>query len=148
MAGWGLAPDRPVVGLNTGAGLRWEHKKWTEDGFVELIALLRAHGRGAGAPHVLLLGGPGEADRNRRILERAGSAAVDAGTGHTLREFIAVVDLCDVVVTGDTMALHVAAALGKKVVALFGPTSAAEIELYGKGRKIVSGAPCAGCYRT
>lgn len=148
MAGWGLAEGRPVVGLNTGAGRRWEHKKWTEDGFVELIALLRGRGSAGGpAPHLLLLGGAEEAARNRRILERAPGGAVDAGTGHTLREFIAVVDLCDVVVTGDTMALHVAAALGKKVVALFGPTSAAEIELYGKGRKIVSDAPCAGCYR-
>jgi heptosyltransferase-2 len=33
------------------------------------------------------------------------------------------------------------------VVALFGPTSAAEIELYGRGEKIVpEGLPCLGCY--
>lgn len=147
-ASWGVAPGDTVVGLNTGAGRRWEHKKWTEEGFVELIRLIRSSGRGGKPPVVLLLGGPEERDRNRRILEKSSGGAVDSGTGHSLREFIAVVDVCDLVVTGDTMALHIAAALGKKVVALFGPTSASEIELYGRGAKIVSDAPCAGCYRT
>ena len=58
-----------------------------------------------------------------------------------------MVGLCGVVVTGDTMALHVAAGLGKRVVALFGPTSAAEIDLYGRGTKIVTALDCACCYR-
>jgi heptosyltransferase-2 len=146
-ASWGIAPGDPVIGLNTGAGPRWEHKKWTEEGFAELVRLIRSGGGGAKTPVVLLLGGPEEGDRNRRILERSPGGAIDSGTGHSLREFIAIVDICDLVVTGDTMALHIAAALGKKVVALFGPTSASEIELYGRGVKIVSDAPCAGCYR-
>lgn len=147
-ASWGIVPGAPVVGFNTGAGGRWEHKKWTEEGYVELIRLLSgAKTGGVPAPIVLLLGGPEEKERNRRIAELAGGAATDTGTDHSLREFFAIVDLCDVVVTGDTMALHVAAALGKKVVALFGPTSAAEIDLYGRGVKIVSDAACAGCYR-
>lgn len=147
-AGWGLRPGRPVVGMNTGAGSRWEHKKWTEDGYVELARLLHSGVSRDEAPQVLLLGGPDEGERNRRIAERAGGFVLDAGTGHPLRAFIAIVELCDVLVTGDTMALHIAAALGKRIVALFGPTSAAEIDLYGRGIKIVSDAPCAGCYRT
>jgi ADP-heptose:LPS heptosyltransferase len=145
----GFTPGTPVIGLNTGAGRRWEHKKWTEEGFVELIRLLRPSRRNADSPPwILLLGGPEEKDRNRRIAKEAGSKVLDAGTGNDLREFFSLVNLCDLVVTGDTMALHVAVSLGKKVVALFGPTSAAEIELYGRGRKISSDAPCSGCYRT
>ena len=145
----GLVRDRQVIGLNTGAGKRWGRKKWTEEGFVELVRLLRSSPKaGANPPQILLLGGPEEEDRNRRIVDRVGEHVFDAGTGHELREFFSLVDLCDLLVTGDTMALHVAVALGKKVVALFGPTSAAEIELYGRGRKITSDAPCVGCYRT
>jgi len=145
----GLVPGKRVIGLNTGAGKRWEHKKWTEEGFVELIRLLRSSPEtGASPPQILLLGGPEEGDRNRRLANRVGEYVVDAGTGHGLREFFSLVDLCDLLVTGDTMALHVAVALGKKVVAFFGPTSAAEIELYGRGRKFSSAAPCVGCYRT
>ncbi len=50
-------------------------------------------------------------------------------------------------VTGDTTALHLAIGLKKKVVALFGPTCAQEIELYGRGEKILSPVSCAPCYR-
>ena len=50
-------------------------------------------------------------------------------------------------VTGDTLGMHVATALGKKIVALFGPTSSAEIELYGQGVKIVpQSMSCLCCY--
>ena len=51
------------------------------------------------------------------------------------------------VVSGDTLSLHIAIALKKKVVALFGPTCAQEIELYGRGIKIVSSKGCTPCYK-
>jgi len=52
-----------------------------------------------------------------------------------------------VVVTGDTLAMHLAVALGKKAVVLFGPTSHTEIELYNRGEKIYSDMDCLVCYR-
>jgi len=51
------------------------------------------------------------------------------------------------VVTADTLALHIATALEKKIVALFGPTSRSEIELYGRGIKLSSPAGCKCFYR-
>jgi len=51
------------------------------------------------------------------------------------------------VVTGDTTALHLAIGLKKRVLALFGPTCAQEIELYGRGEKIISPLSCVPCYR-
>ena len=56
-------------------------------------------------------------------------------------------NLSDLIVTGDTMALHAALALGKKVVGLFGPTSAAEIEMYGRGIKLTGTVDCLCCYQ-
>lgn len=148
-AGWGLSPDRPVVGLNTGCGARWPHKKWTEEGYVALVEMLRRSDlRPAPLPDILLIGGPDERERNARIAARCGASVIDAGCHHTLRRFSALVNLCDVVVTGDTFALHAAAALEKHVVAIFGPTSAAEIDLYGRGVKLFSDAPCVGGYRS
>nr|HPM25103.1 glycosyltransferase family 9 protein [Phycisphaerae bacterium] len=49
-------------------------------------------------------------------------------------------------VTGDTMAMHVAIAGDVPTVALFGPTAAQEIDLYGRGEKVVTGLSCAPCY--
>jgi ADP-heptose:LPS heptosyltransferase len=132
-----------VVGLNTGAGAVFANKAWTEEGFLELIRKLKKETR----TKILLLGGPAERERNRRILKKAKAAAIDTGCDNTLGQFAALIQLCDVVVTGDTTALHLAIGLKKNVIALFGPTCAQEIELYGRGEKIVSPVSCAPCYR-
>jgi ADP-heptose:LPS heptosyltransferase len=44
----------------------------------------------------------------------------------SFRETIALVDLCEFCVTGDTALMHAASALGKRVYALFGPTNPVE----------------------
>ncbi len=132
----------PIVGVNTGAGGRWRHKKWRVDGFIELVDMLLEETD----VNVILLGGPGEAERNARIKSHFGSRVADA-CQEKLRYFIREVDLCDVVVTGDTLALHVALGLGKRVVALFGPTSPWEADIYGLGQKIVPAVECICCYK-
>lgn len=136
-----LHPDRATIGLNTGAGKRWAMKKWRVEGYLELIERL---GR-AGDVNLLLLGGPEERERNQEILRRSRVPLVDAGCDHPVRQFAALITLCDVVVTGDTIGVHLATALKKKAVVLFGPTSATEIELYGLGRKVLPDRPCQ-CY--
>ena len=139
---WGHGAGQPVVGLNTGAGGRWPLKRWTEEGFLHVAKALAASGA-----RVWLLGGPEEAERNRRLAAASAGAAVDTGCDNSMREFAAIVDLCDVVVTGDTLAMHLATALGKRVIAIFGPTSSAEIDLFGRGEKIVSDVmTCLVCY--
>jgi heptosyltransferase-2 len=95
---------------------------------------------------ILLYGGPEEIERNKYLSEKYPDV-VDTGCENSLREFIALIDVCDLLVTGDTMALHIAAGLKKKVVALFGPTSHAEIELYGRGRKVYAQSDCLCCYK-
>jgi heptosyltransferase-2 len=133
----------PVIGLNTGAGKRWKQKKWTQAGFLELIRLIQSKIPEA---QILLLGGPEEVKRNRYLLEKSSGRIIDTGCNNTIREFGALLNLCDIIVTGDTFALHIALGLGKKVVVLVGPTSAQEIELYGRGKKIFAQIDCLSCY--
>ena len=133
-----------VIGLNTGAGGRWKWKKWTLGGYGELIRIINTELPDA---KILLYGGPEEVERNQELRALAPNKVVDTGTENSLREFGALVSLCDVMVTGDTLGLHVATAQGKRIVALFGPTSAPEIDLYGRGDKIIAqGLDCLGCY--
>ncbi len=139
----GLKKGEVVIGLNTGAGGVFANKAWTVEGYVKLIQKLAKGPK----TRVLLLGGPGERERNRKILRQAKKAVVDTGCENTLGQFAALIGLCDLVVTGDTTALHLAIGLKKKVVAIFGPTCAQEIELYGRGEKILSSISCAPCYR-
>jgi heptosyltransferase-2 len=51
-------------------------------------------------------------------------------------------------VTGDTLAMHVAIGLKVPVVVILGATCHQEIELYGRGAKIVSDFECSPCYRS
>ena len=139
----GLKKIDRVIGLNTGAGSVFANKAWTEEGYLGLIKQLKKEP----STKVLLLGGPGEKERNRRILKKARGAVMDTGCDNTLGQFAAILNLCCLVVTGDTTAMHLAIGLKKKVIALFGPTCAQEIELYGRGEKVVSSMPCAPCYR-
>ena len=140
----GFDPDRPTVGLNTGAGGRWPLKQWREQGYIELIQrLYRTRG-----VQFVLLGGPNEVERNRRLAAGSGVPLIDPGCGNPLRLFAAIVGCCDIVVTGDTLAMHVALALGRRAVILFGPTSAPEIETYGLGEKVLPDMTCLSCYKT
>jgi lipopolysaccharide heptosyltransferase I len=101
--------------LNPGAA--WPNKRWPADRFGELAAALRD----ANGLRSLVLWGPGE--------ERLASSVVDASRGAAvLSPPTAIVDMfalaasARLVVSGDTGPLHIAAAAGTPVVALFGPT--------------------------
>jgi heptosyltransferase-2 len=134
---------RPAIGLNTGAGSKFETKQWPEGHFLELIRLLQ----GELKANIFLLGGPREKAFNDRLLKRSPVRVFHTGTDNSLPEFSGFLDRMDVVVCSDTLAMHLAIALKKKVVALFGPTCPLEIDFYGRGTALFSGASCAPCYR-
>jgi heptosyltransferase-2 len=142
MANHPRAAGKLVVGLNTGAGGRWRYKRWTEEGYIELARRLVAAGH-----KVLLLGGPEEIERNARLAAAVGDGVIETGCENSLREFAGIVEQCDVVVTGDTLAMHVAIARGCHVVVLFGPTSLNEIEVFGRGTRIAPDLDCLVCYK-
>lgn len=137
----GLHERGPVIGLNTGAGGRWTSKALPVERVAEVaLEIDRTLGGKVG---FLLLGGRDEADRNRAIVEALGERVllVDGGTGNGLLEFAALVGHTDLLLSSDSLALHVAVARRVPVVAFFAPTSAAEIDLFGRGEKVVSTAP-------
>jgi heptosyltransferase-2 len=140
----GLDFARPVIGLNTGAGGRWPLKQWREEGYLELVTRISRRED----VQFLLLGGPKEQDRNDRLKYASTVPLFDPGCDNTVRHFAALLSHCDVTVTGDTLAMHLSLALGKRTVVLFGPTSAAEIDLYGLGEKVVPDMTCLSCYKT
>ncbi|MBN1938926.1 MAG: glycosyltransferase family 9 protein [Candidatus Aminicenantes bacterium] len=131
------------IGLNTGAGAKFTTKQWPEAHFLKLIPRLKKELKA----NVFLLGGPREKALNLRLARKAGVKVFDTGTDNSLLEFAGFLDRMDVVVCSDTLAMHLALALKKKTVVLFGPTCPQEIELYGRGLKLFAGTDCAPCYR-
>ena len=136
-----IDPSKTVIGLNVGIGTKWPSKGWPPKRWKELIEKLNSDKN-----NLLLLGGPEEIEIIAQ-LKKEYKFLVDTGCDNSLLEFAAIVDLCDLVITADTLALHIATALNKKIIALFGPTSISEIELYGRGIKLSSPDGCKCFYR-
>ena len=134
---------RPNIGLNTGAGAKFLTKQWPPEHYAALIRGLKKNGD----VNIFLLGGRREEELNRRIESLAGVPVFNTGNGHSLIEFSGFIDKLDVVVTSDSLGMHIAIALKKKVVALFGPTCPQEIDLYDRGVRLYRGLTCAPCYR-
>ncbi len=137
----GVGASETVIGLNTGAGRVFANKNWKPESFAILARLLQQRGW-----RVALLGGPDERVRNAAIAAEC-PGVIDTGADHGELQFAALVERCQVVVTGDTMAMHVAIAGRVPCVVLFGPTCGQEIDLFGLGEQITAGLPCSPCYR-
>ena len=132
--------DKPVIGLNTGSGTRWPNKSWPVSNWIRFLNLLDFN-----RYHVLLLGGTDEKEINEHLASKF-PQVLDAGADNSVRQFGCIVNACDVVITADTFALHIATALRKRIIALFGPTSMDEVHLYGRGVKIRADSDCICCY--
>jgi heptosyltransferase-2 len=131
-----------LVGVNTGAGTNWPLKSISIDQTAELIKELQKKNL-----EVVLLGGHNERERNLDILNKLDYNVINASTENTLSEYISIINSLNVLVTSDTLALHIATALKKRIVSFFGPTSAEEIELYGQGVKIKPDTDCYCCFQ-
>ncbi|MDR0617466.1 MAG: glycosyltransferase family 9 protein [Endomicrobium sp.] len=134
--------NKKILGINPGAGKRWNLKKWTLESFIEIAEYFSKKGH-----VILLLGGKQDEREIETILKENISNVISAGTNNTIADFFAQINLCNTVLCGDTMALHAALGLKKNVVALFGPTSINEIEVYSRGTKIQGKKDCITCYK-
>ncbi len=132
-----------IIGINAGAGKVFANKNLRKERMVELIELLNKEMDAK----VMLLGGPLEREINEYIEKAAGYKVINSGCDNDLKEFAALIDNCSLAITADTLALHIAIAFKKPVVALFGPTCSQEIDLYNCGYKIVAEVKCAPCYK-
>ena len=121
-----------IIGLNTGSGERWFAKRWNVENTAKLAELLHKKLNAK----IILFGGPDEIERNNQIISRAKVPIINTGCGNNLFEFPALINICNLFVTSDSLGLHIALALKRKIISLFGPTSMQEIEIYGLGNKL------------
>lgn len=144
-AGAESATERlPIIGINTGCSPTLTAKKLTVEGHRQLITKILADPRLQSCP-IVLLGGPEDTERNQHIAKDLPVTVSPTTKG--LRDGLASVAACDLVFSGDSLGMHMAIGLQKWVVAWFGPTCQQEIDLYGRGVKILTQAPCSPCWK-
>lgn len=113
-----LTSDRPVVALMPGAEYG-PAKQWPTEYFARLAARLAAGGR-----QIWILGSAKEADLGQAIMNGAAYAPVRNLCGETtLVEAVDLLSLAGAAVSNDSGLMHVAAAVGTHVVALYGSST-------------------------
>ena len=130
-----------LVGINTGCSPTIPYKKFTEEGHQQLVRKMLS----LDEVRVVLLGGGSETASNLRIA--AGLDVITSPTEAGLRDGAISIAACDIVISGDSLGMHMGIALKKWVVAWFGPTCAHEIDLYGRGRRVLSQVSCSPCWK-
>jgi lipopolysaccharide heptosyltransferase II len=140
---WPVAGKRWVA-LQPGA--RWLNKRWPVEHFAELVRGLAAWNREI---HFAVLGSGDDASLTKTIVEAAPERALDLAGRVSLPELIEWLRLSELLVTNDTGPMHLAAAINKPVVAMFGPTEPRKTGPYGQvDHALQLELPCVPCMKS
>ncbi|HCA41823.1 MAG TPA: heptosyltransferase [Bacteroidetes bacterium] len=136
------------VGFNTGCSELFPNKKMTIEQHIQLIGELLFYEN----IKIVLLGGREDTERNKTIFsnfpEFQDNKIFNSPTSMGIRKGACYMDVCDIVISGDSFGMHLAIALKKYVIAWFGLSCASEIELYGRGIKLIpEGLECSPCWK-
>ncbi len=131
------ASDKPRVGVVINAGKRWPMKSMDSKQYIGLIDRIKS--MYLDNIEVVLLPGKDDIENAENISKGVGhNILINKPT--TLKALISNVNKCDIIITPDTLPMHIGIALDKFVIAYFTVTSAAETEIY-KGVKIIPDHP-------
>lgn len=137
----GVTPGMSWVAMNVSA--RWPTKRWPAASFAEVADRLQQEGYGA----VVMIGGPDERVDVAAVRAEMKTPAIDLAGTTTVGLLPALLSKASVLITNDSGPMHIAAAVGTSVVALFGPTSAVRTGPYGVGHDVLTGkVPCSPCF--
>jgi len=121
-------------------GARWKTKIWSPEKFGELASRLPVQS--------VVVGSKTDKDSADLIVTLSKGKAISLAGKTSLKELIAVMRKAKFVISNDSGPMHIAAALGIRVYAIFGPTDPLRTGPYGKGHTIISPTiPCAPCFK-
>ena len=121
----------------------WETKLWYNDRFAEVADRLAAEGL-----FVVFTGGAADKKVVLSIQERMSHKSLDLTGKSSLKELAALYKRADLVISTDTGPMHIAAAVGTPLVALFGPTAPWRTGPHGEGHQVLRHElPCSPCFK-
>jgi len=138
---YGVEEGDLLVGIQPGASE--DTRRWPPEAFADLIKRLKEdlHAK------IIIFGTSSEIPLGREIEERCQLPVVNVMGTTTLSQLAALLENCRLLITNDTGTMHLAVAVGTKVVALFmGPALYYQTGPYGEDHLIIQTlAPCAPC---
>ncbi|NGX59962.1 MAG: ADP-heptose--LPS heptosyltransferase 2 [Chlamydiae bacterium] len=138
----GVTKEKVVVGINPGATYG-SAKCWLPERFREVAAKLLMD------PNVTIVffGDQPTAPLVKQICVGLGPRVINLAGLTSLREVATLISLCEVLLTNDSGPMHIADALGTKIVALFGSTNEIVTGPYRTGKVIHKHVECSPCYQ-
>ena len=142
LAKHGVAPDDIIVGINPGAAYG-SAKCWLPSRFRQVTQRLLENPR----VRIAYFGDPKGAPLVKEICVGMPERVIDLAGKTSIRELMALIDQCHVFLTNDSGPMHMAAALNKPLVALFGSTNDTKTGPYKIGKVIHKRVECSPCYK-
>ncbi len=137
--------DLKILGLHAGAG-PIRGKRWGIERFSEVTCRLLREGV---FDHALIFGGGDERDDKKRLSQLIGGQATVVSAD--INKTGALIEECSLFLSNDTGLMHIASALGKKTLGIFGPTDWVRTAPYGENACIITPDtekfPCAPCLK-
>jgi heptosyltransferase I len=133
--------DRPLAVLHPGA--RWSSKLWPLASWAHLAEWLRDQGF-----QVAVTGSAADRELAASLTAQCRAPLLNLAGSTSLAQLAGILRTTRLAVTTDTGAMHLAAAVGTKVTALFGPTAPWRTGPFGDGHQVVRlGLPCSPCFK-
>lgn len=130
--------DKVLIGVHPGGN--WEYKLWDAKKYAQLSNLLIEEHNAT----ILLFAGPNERELQGQVADMMDTPPIVIEAGN-LRVVAALIDACNIYIGNDTGPMHIAAAVGTPVVALFGSTSHIRSGPYGDKHTVVQSGIDLGC---
>ena len=141
----GISSDELVVGFHPGCATLKNHikRRWEPEKFAELGKKLINDYKA----RILIFGGPEEKDLKDQISTLINSDRVTVINAESLTKSSSIMQCCNIFVTNDSSQMHIASAIGLKVVAIIGPTNQNYIHPWKTEYQIVSlNLDCSPCF--
>ena len=132
MLGCSMDKDELFVALMPGAA-RGSSKRWPAEHFAAAGRELRKR---TGA-RLVLLGARNDHDACRIVSDNIGEGVIDLCGKTSLEQLTGILAICRTVIANDSGGMHLAAAVGRRVVAVFGMTDPARTGPLGEGHRVI-----------
>jgi heptosyltransferase II len=133
---------RPWVGFHLGSGPAMTYKRWDTDRFILVGRRLTDRFNCT----IVIFGGPEEVHMAREVCEEIGNGAVCAAGKLSIRQSFCAMRHASLFISNDSGPMHLAAAAGVPVIAIFGPTMDYKTSPLGDATIITAPVSCRPCY--
>jgi lipopolysaccharide heptosyltransferase I len=137
-------PGEPKTVCVIHPAARWKTKQWPGERYAELADWLIAR-KGC---LVVLVGGKDQANQVSHVIDRMRERPLNLVARTTLAQLAVLLRQANLVITNDSGPMHLAAAVGTPVVAIFGPTDPRKVGPFGLGHIVLKKTvDCSRCTR-